>query len=275
MSKKFLLEYPYSQDWEYGFIVINNEGRRNVLLNKPKKEGGKNSTVSYARYLYAVHLGRYLTSTENVDHINGNKLDDFLENLQLVTKKENNLKYVIESNSSRLMAELKCPNCSKTFIKPYNQTHYAKKGFSTSCSRKCSGEAQAKYTKDQLKELGEQQILRKYRREHNFEKSINPALKVESFCTKCDLPERSCICKRLLNNFCKECNAKLKWKGTTGLCSTCSNKAPKYSVRKVERPSRVELIRMLETKISWREIGRRHNVSDNAVRKWAKSYGII
>lgn len=44
--------------------------------------------------------------------------------------------------------------------------------------------------------------------------------------------------------------------------------------RKVKRPTRQQLIKLL-AKTSWTAIGRTYGVSDNAVRKWAKSYGLL
>lgn len=45
--------------------------------------------------------------------------------------------------------------------------------------------------------------------------------------------------------------------------------------RKVDRPTKSELQRLITSKISWKELGRRFNVSDNAVRKWARKYELI
>jgi hypothetical protein len=55
----------------------------------------------------------------------------------------------------------------------------------------------------------------------------------------------------------------------------CTQKCSQFSQRKVERPSKEELNQLIDEKISWVQIGRMFNVSDNAVRKWAKSYKII
>ncbi len=53
-------------------------------------------------------------------------------------------------------------------------------------------------------------------------------------------------------------------------CKQCSN----VSKRKVYRPSEGQLKREIET-MTWVAIGKKHGVSDNAVRKWARGYGII
>ena len=67
-------------------------------------------------------------------------------------------------------------------------------------------------------------------------------------------------------------------------CSKCGNIITKNSklclkcrgleLRKVNnRPSKEELLELIKTK-SFLEIGRMYNVSDNAIRKWCKSYNL-
>lgn len=48
---------------------------------------------------------------------------------------------------------------------------------------------------------------------------------------------------------------------------------PKPHLRKVVRPEKEELEQMIKN-MTWTAIGKKHGVSDNAIRKWAKSYGI-
>lgn len=54
----------------------------------------------------------------------------------------------------------------------------------------------------------------------------------------------------------------------------CSYKCYRFAMRKVNRPSKEEL-RLLLNQKSYRAIGRQFGVSDNAIRKWAKSYGLL
>lgn len=51
-------------------------------------------------------------------------------------------------------------------------------------------------------------------------------------------------------------------------------KRPNISARKCEHPSKNELSHLINT-MSWCAMGRKYGVSDNAVRKWAKKYGLI
>lgn len=71
---------------------------------------------------------------------------------------------------------------------------------------------------------------------------------------------------------------------STGKCSIClinvfgtkycSSECSKKATRKVERPSKEELIELMKT-MNWSEIGRKYGVSDNAIRKWARNYKIF
>ncbi len=71
---------------------------------------------------------------------------------------------------------------------------------------------------------------------------------------------------------------------STGVCPSCqspsygtkycSKECSHLSYRKVARPTLNELKNLTDTK-SYCEIGRMYGVSDNAVRKWAKLYGIL
>lgn len=54
----------------------------------------------------------------------------------------------------------------------------------------------------------------------------------------------------------------------------CSNRCRGLAIRRVKRPSIHVLKQDIET-MSWIAIGRKYGVSDNAVRKWAKQYGLV
>lgn len=71
---------------------------------------------------------------------------------------------------------------------------------------------------------------------------------------------------------CPDCGGKKSKKAK--LCFSCSKNKPKKITRKIERPSKEELEKMIE-EMSWVAIGKKYGVSDNAVRKWAKAYKII
>lgn len=63
---------------------------------------GRKHCTSFARYLMSTKLGRYLEKDEEVDHINNNKIDDRISNLQVLTKSEN-----IQKERQRYLSTLK------------------------------------------------------------------------------------------------------------------------------------------------------------------------
>ncbi len=119
------------------YIVFHKKMKRRMACLVSKKN---RTTISYARYLMSVHLGRKLKKTETVDHINEDKLNDSLENLQILSNADN----IKKSAKGRAMATLKCPVCSNFFTKEKRQTHLIKGGNPTCCSRKCSYKKQRK-----------------------------------------------------------------------------------------------------------------------------------
>jgi very-short-patch-repair endonuclease len=69
-------------------------------------------------------------------------------------------------------------------------------------------------------------------------------------------------------NLCIDCGKPIELESKR--CSTCNG----IFYRKVCRPNKEELIILVKNN-TWRMIGKNYGVSDNAVRKWAKSYKII
>lgn len=54
----------------------------------------------------------------------------------------------------------------------------------------------------------------------------------------------------------------------------CSLNCTRLSNRVVERPSKIMLVEQLINQPNYLELGRQYGVSDNAIRKWCKQYGI-
>lgn len=139
MTKTLInLRYPFLLDYKTAYLNINKEPRRVVSLIR---NDGTRTSISYARYLMSCYLNRYLNKSEHVDHIDNNKLNDAIENLQILSAKDNNNKK--NDNLGIKLQEpivLSCPICGKKFSRPArNINHKIKKGKSICCSRKCGG----------------------------------------------------------------------------------------------------------------------------------------
>jgi hypothetical protein len=70
---------------------------------------------------------------------------------------------------------------------------------------------------------------------------------------------------------CRVCGKKIGRNAT--LCIVCSNSRPRPHAHKVEHPSADELRELIVT-MTMVGIGDKYGVSDSAIRKWAKNYGI-
>ena len=87
---KIALEPPFIGIWKHAYLVTKKENRKMVCLVNSNKD---RTTIALARYKMAVKLGRLLTDDEQVDHIDNDKTNDDIENLQLLTPEENRAKY--------------------------------------------------------------------------------------------------------------------------------------------------------------------------------------
>lgn len=132
---KIELEKPFKDDYKAGYLNINKEPRRLILL---VRHDNSQTSISYARYLYSVSIGRYLTKDEHVDHIDGDRLNDTLENFQLLSQKDNNIKSVIQNNKTAKEIDFICPVCGKSFKRPKHNFSY-RPNYVPACSRRCGG----------------------------------------------------------------------------------------------------------------------------------------
>ena len=105
------------------------------------KTTGARRTILYSKFLMSVHCGRLLGRDEEVDHLDGNRLNDTIENLEVVTRRENLARQA--ANRTRSMVVLTCPRCQKEFARERRQTHIVKGGNPSCCSRHCGSKVRA------------------------------------------------------------------------------------------------------------------------------------
>ncbi len=128
---KIILKPPYDI-WKNGYLNVNPEGRRTLALYNSHKD---RTSTQYARYLMAVRLGRFLTKKEHIDHIDNDKTNDDIDNLQILSLRENNIK-----THKKPDVELNCPVCKKDFIRTRTQLRGRKHKINDNticCSRRC------------------------------------------------------------------------------------------------------------------------------------------
>jgi hypothetical protein len=119
-------------------------------------------------------------------------------------------------------------------------------------------------------------------RQCKWDTIINELKKCVMLCSNChrEAHHPEAFIKEVVANNCLQ----EKTIKSTGLCPQCKTETfgTKYcsticsadAKRKVARPNREELAELLKS-TSYFKIGQKYGVSDNAIRKWAKCYGIL
>ena len=127
--KEVISDFYKEKGFNVVYININKEPRRVATL---RKQNGEMTSMSYAKYLYTSHFKTEIANGDEVDHINGNKMDDRIENLQVISSTYNRQKdHIIKE-----MVLLKCPVCNQEFL--YDKRNL-KSHPNPCCSRKCGG----------------------------------------------------------------------------------------------------------------------------------------
>ncbi len=160
---KFELEEPYKSKYRLAYLHTNNENRRMLVVVDYE---GKHTSMAYAKYLYGVWLwktkGKLIPEGLEVDHINDDKTDDRIENLQLITGTENRIKQV--TTIGRKLVLFQCPICCKYFFRHNYRTESIANNTTISfcCKEHCSSFLTIRnmFNQEQLKYIKKQnQIL--------------------------------------------------------------------------------------------------------------------
>lgn len=103
---------------------------------------GNTTTKYYDRYLIEQHLGRTLADNESVTHINGDKTDNRIENLQVVTHSDESGH--LRPGRIKKWYDFTCPVCGKEAQKEYWKYRRDQliRGYDGPyCSSSCKGKA--------------------------------------------------------------------------------------------------------------------------------------
>lgn len=132
------------EDGAFGWKIrkIVSKGDYNYAVVPEHPSAIKYGYVLEHRVVMENHLGRLLNPNEVVHHVNGDKKDNRVENLEILSNESHAREHA--NQQGRKMAELKCPNCSLIFHRELNQTFVQKKSNFTTCSRKCRGQLSRK-----------------------------------------------------------------------------------------------------------------------------------
>ena len=123
--------------WKIEKIVSKGQYKYAVVKNHPKRT--KNRYVLLHRIIMENYLGRLLEDNEVVHHIDYNKLNNKIPNLELMLRIEHIKLHM--NDTTRKYVILKCPWCNNEFEIPHNNSFLSKKGkySCTCCSNSCRG----------------------------------------------------------------------------------------------------------------------------------------
>lgn len=119
---------------------------KKIVKNKPylyavvpdHPNASKHGYVLAHRVIMENHIGRLLRSDEIVHHIDHNKDNNSVENLQIMTASEHGKLHA----RSGIILNLICANCGKEFSRKGNQRASVKGYKMAFCSRSCNGKYQ-------------------------------------------------------------------------------------------------------------------------------------
>lgn len=109
---------PYGKNHKKGYLVFNKKEKRRYVIFFDENSKSAVTSVAYARFLLAKKIGRVLEDNEQADHIDGDRQNDSEDNLQLLSKVDNIMKYWSSQerkHGKHAMARTgcKCDECKK------------------------------------------------------------------------------------------------------------------------------------------------------------------
>lgn len=225
--------------------------------------------MSYARYLMSVQLGRRLETSEEVDHIDGDRTHDIIANLQILSKSDNSRKAGADP-LSRARKEtwywFICPHCLTRFERKKADTHLRRGGKATYCKKECG--AHAAEHRGEIQQFGK------------IENTFEPKGIGEPWEDWSD-PIPVQISHGVVSNktrgrvrlTCKHCFKPFSAPAFEKRVFCCDGCARAH--RGSNKPNKDVLAKALqqinEGTLTWRALGARYGVTDNAVRKWVRT----
>lgn len=230
------------------FAPANVKGGSEYVYSKNEY---KTSTLEH-RCIATKVIGRKLTSSDIVHHIDGNTKNNSLDNLLFLSNR-NHIKlhqYLNEQLYIRSYREnLSMEESWNKYCKNYTDEWISNN------KNECIILSEVENAEEKVKiTLGEYMV-----REKPTKKLKSSSHKTSIKCTKIEKPKRCCLfCGEELND------------RQVSFCSyNCQRSFNRRNV-----PTKEELIKTIKSKTSLLQVAKHYNISDNGVRKWLKKYDI-
>jgi hypothetical protein len=143
---------------------LRNDGR---LMLTCVLSNNKKTSISYPKYLKENELGRKLSFDETIDHIDGDPLNNDLDNLRVMNRSEhakNDVKRV-----TYITKTVYCQYCHKPIEFTRVRARYSnRKGHGYFCSRQCSGKYGSEIQRNKRKHKFVQKPSAQYINNHSM-----------------------------------------------------------------------------------------------------------
>lgn len=131
------LQEPFKSIWQKGYLQVHaNEGNRKYVCLY--NSNNNRTLISYARYLMCVKVGYVLPPELEVDHIDDDKTNDAINNLQILTSEQNRYKQHLLILEQQELYYFECPICDRNFLRDKRQAwKFFNTGKIPTCSKEC------------------------------------------------------------------------------------------------------------------------------------------
>lgn len=169
LSFEIISEEPYRNYTRAKCFFTETSGRKHIYMQDPITKGIMH--IPFARYVFQVDYWKkyqkWIPEGYEVDHINNDKSDDRLENLQLLTQSQNIRKK--HNVSGVKLSVLECPICNILYTIQGNYLSNDKIKVAKCCSLKCGARLrESSLSNEEHLILKNNQII-KFVRTHDFE----------------------------------------------------------------------------------------------------------
>jgi transposase-like protein len=146
--------------------LISGDGR--WMIQVPRGYKGKTYIggryVYEHRYLMEQKLGRLLRPGEVVHHRNGDRLDNRMENLEILEHRIHSRHHASEQRINTVL--FRCPVCQSEFSRPRRQTFMVRRASKYKlcfCSRSCAGYFPRRLSESEIEEYRIANVIKQYK----------------------------------------------------------------------------------------------------------------
>lgn len=245
------------------------------LLSLKRKELNRNMT--YARYLMSVKSGTEPVKGMEVDHIDGDRTNDLIANLQIISREANLKKMTSEPRqvSKKVVYRFKCLHCGSIFTRDKRKVGGKEPKHNIYCSKTCGGFSTSHVHEKQEFSLVPQPVMvEKFVQEtwEHWSAFLTPGPVKMVVAIRKD--GTVCRVKEVIEKVCLGCRNKFNTKQPEAMfcCVVCA----KRSKEKAASCDKKEAVhKILNGMSTWRAEAAILGLSDSGLHKWAKRNGLI